>query len=268
MCFCQRLPDNGVGRRLAFALRRLVLRRNRTIYDVEVLGSRWRLYPHDNLSDKRLLCTPWMLDGLERAFLVEHLPPAATVVDVGANIGGYALLLAHARPDIRILMIEPDPVMLARLRCNTALNAMQARCRVMPVAITGSPGEVVLDIDPVNRGRSHVGNDGAGREQLHVPGITLAMLLDEAGIARPDLIKLDVEGHEQVALEGLFRECPPERWPRFLQIEQYRGRPDNAAVQLACERGYGVVLRTRMNLLLSRTNSAGGSSSRPATKAS
>ena len=252
MRFCHRLPDNPAGRRLAFVLRKLVLHRGRAIYDVEVLGSRWRLYPHENLSDKRLLCTPWMLDGRERSFLVGALPPDAVVIDVGANIGGYALLLAHARPDIRILMVEPDPAMVARLRCNMALNAMQGRCRVLSVAITGGPGEVVLDIDRVNRGRSHISDGIPGHEQVRVPGITLAMLLDEGNIPCPDLIKLDMEGHEPVALESLFRDCPPRRWPRFLQIEQYRDLADNAAVRLAQDHGYRIALRSRMNLILHR----------------
>src|SRR5262249_41902221 len=50
------------------------------------------------------------------------LRPGDTVVDVGANIGLFALLVRLEVPDARILAIEPAPAAFARLAANAALH--------------------------------------------------------------------------------------------------------------------------------------------------
>jgi FkbM family methyltransferase len=250
--FCQRLPSGWLGTRLAFLLRKPVLALHRPVVDIPVQGVRFRLYPDSNLSDKRLLCTPSMLDGVERRMLAPVIPQNGWLVDIGANIGGFGLLLAAARPDLRVLCVEPDPDMAARLKANIGFNNLAPRVLVEESAVTAEPGEVQLYRDSRNRGQnSLLAVAEADRDDvITVPAKPLLALLDEYAIARPAVLKLDIEGFEHAVLEGFFEEAPASRWPQFIQLEQRRKTELNAAVQLVMRQGYAVRLRSRMNVVL------------------
>lgn len=250
--FCQRLPGGWFGTRLAFLLRKPVLGLHRPVVDIRVQGLRFRLYPDTNLSDKRLLCTPKMLDGRERRMLAEQLPQGGWLVDIGANVGGYGLLLAEARPDLRLLCVEPDPDMADRLEANIALNDLGRRVRVERAAVTAQAGEVQLYRDSRNRGQNSLLTVAEGQRDdvITVPAKPLLALLDEWQIARPVALKLDIEGFEHAVLQGFFDQAPPQRWPQFIQLEQRRKAELNPAVRLVMAQGYVVRLRTRMNVIL------------------
>ena len=113
----RKFAQNKLFIKLAFLLRKPVLRHVANGFvDVTVDGVKYRLLPNVNLSDKRLLTTPRLLDGKEREYFLKELPDGALVVDVGANTGGYSLQLAGARNDLRFICIEPNPSVLDRLK--------------------------------------------------------------------------------------------------------------------------------------------------------
>lgn len=247
--FCQHL---SAAKRLAFVLRRPVLALRREVVDIEVLGVRFRLYPGSNLSDKRLLCTPYMLDGKERALLAGQMPENGWLVDVGANIGGYCLQLAHVRPDIRVLCVEPDPDMADRLVANIGFNQLDERVQLERSAVTEQPAEVQLFRDKTNRGQNSLLAETVTErdDTIKVPGKPLLALFDAYGIERPAALKLDIEGFEHAVLRGFFAQAPQQRWPLLVQLEQRRREPLNEAVELLLARGYRIRLRTRMNVIL------------------
>lgn len=249
--FCQHLRTEGASKRLAFALRKPVLWAAGETVDADVLGARFRLLPRTNLSDKRLLCTPSLLDGIERAFLVEHIPQGGMLLDVGANIGGYGLLVAAAREDMRVVTVEADPVMAARLRANIRFSGLDARVVPEEAAATPDGGTVTLRIDEKNRGKNSVSieREVSGAGSISVPGLTLRQLIERHG-GRCDALKMDIEGYEFPVLQAFVADAPRTLWPRFVQIEQHRKEPLNDAVRLLLAEGYRELMRTRMNVIL------------------
>ena len=250
--FCHRVSPVGWRRRLLFLLRKPVLWRSGEVVDLAVLGAKFRLYPKTNLSDKRLLCTPGMLDGEERRFFSGTLAHEAWVIDVGANIGGYALLLAAQRPDLRVHCVEPDPDLAERLLCNIDFSGMTDRVTVSEVALSSESGEVTLYRDALNRGQNSVLQasaevpDGA----VTVPAWTLLQLLDHSGARGEVMLKMDIEGFEYPVLSAFFAGADRNRWPRWVQLEQYRKQSLNQAVELLLQQGYAIRRRTRMNVIL------------------
>jgi len=251
---CQRIPSTGLGRRLAFLLRKPVLALRREVVDIAVLGVNFRLCPTQNLSDKRLLCTPGMLDGVERAFFARELPRESWLIDIGANIGGYALQLAGQRPDLHLHCVEPDPELAARLRANISFNNFAQRVAVSEVALAPEPGEVTLFRDARNRGKNSLleGAADVQGEAVTVPALTLLQLLDRCGAQGEVALKMDIEGFEFDVLRAFLRNAPLSRRPRWVQLEQYRKQPLNRAVELLLADGYEIRLRTRMNVIMRR----------------
>jgi FkbM family methyltransferase len=250
-----RIPaESWYGRRLALFLRRIAISRlGGKPLDVIRYGARMRLHPYNNNCEKKVLFTPQFFDPQERAMLQERLPQDCVFLDIGANIGAYALCVAaFSGPAARIVAVEPQPDVFARLTYNIAQNPFHT-VKAVACAVADKSGELTLFIDPRNRGESSlriVGtNEGA---RITVPAVTLIGLLRAEGLTRVDAIKLDVEGAEDLILEPFLREAPEALLPRILLIENGTGQWQIDLPKHLEGFGYREISRSRLNLMFER----------------
>lgn len=252
------LPDSWAGRRLAYAWRRLGLRRVTEPVDAEALGARFRLYPSDNVAEKRLLFTPQYFDAAERAVLAEAARRTGlgfVFLDIGANVGGYALSVAAAAgPGAIVVAVEPQPDVFERLCDNIRLNPGRM-VKAVGCALGDLDGDVRLFIDRANRGETgvrYLRPAQPGEEAVTVPAKTLLTLLRDEGIGRLDAVKLDVEGAEDIILEPFFRDAPSALWPRLIVIEDGRASWQSDLLGLFEANGYVRQRATKRNLIYAR----------------
>lgn len=246
--------DSFLGRKLAYALRRLGLRSLAgQPVDIESLGARMRLYPDGNVCEKRVLFTPQYFDPLEREILAGRLREGFRFIDIGANIGAYSLFVAaKAGPSARIVAVEPQPEVFARLAFNIAQNPF-GTVKAVACALADKAGELTLFIDPTNRGESSVRilRSSAG-STVRVPAMTLLALVQNEGYERLDAIKLDVEGAEDLILEPFLRDAPQSLWPELIIVEDSRQRWQIDLASLLEQSGYTLLAQTRLNLVFER----------------
>lgn len=150
--------------------------------------------------------------------------PGWTVLDVGANAGYFAVVTADAGgPDSKVVAFEPNPQIRELLERTVTLNS-QAAITIVAAACGDTSGSVDLHLspDPRNSGLSTVLDTLDEAVRITVPLLRLDEYCAERGI-EADLIKIDVEGAEEMVLrgaEGLLRgDHPPkhvicEVWPR------------------------------------------------------
>lgn len=82
----------------------------------------------------------WQVYEPETAPIFFQLASRARVtLDVGAYVGFYSLLAAHANPAGRVLAFEPLPANLQRLRDNVARNRL-ANVECIGAAVSDSEG--------------------------------------------------------------------------------------------------------------------------------
>jgi FkbM family methyltransferase len=139
---------------------------------------------------------------------------AGVVLDVGAHVGFYALLAAHANPSARVLAFEPLPSAAARLRRNVAENRL-TNVEVFGCALGGEGGTARLFHGPEGAGGIPT-SSGLSAEFFEQPyfaerGVAPAtevavQTVDEVarghGLERVDLIKIDTETTEPAVLAG------------------------------------------------------------------
>lgn len=246
--------NRWLTRRLAFMLRRVAVQSLRgQPLDVESLGARMRLYPYNNVCEKRILFTPQFFDPEELAFLESRITPGFTFVDVGANVGGYALFVAiRAGSSARILALEPQPEIFERLAFNIRQNP-SGTVKAIECAVADKTGELTLFLDPRNNGESSVKIVGPSEaDAVRVPAITLLDLLNDEHFTRVDAIKLDVEGAEDLILDPFFRDAPKSLYPKLFFIENGRGQWQIDLPKLLVSKGYRLILHTRLNLIYER----------------
>jgi len=246
------------GRRTAMFLRRLAISMLRgKPLDVERYGARMRLHPYNNNCEKKVLFTPQFFDPDERALLRSRLKPDAVFLDIGANIGAYALFVAACTgPRAKILAVEPQPDVFDRLIYNIGQNPF-GTVKAVDCAVADKAGELTLFIDPRNRGESSVKIVGTNQgASIRVPAVTLLGLCRSEGITRIDAVKLDVEGAEDLILEPFLREAPPSLLPGLVLVEDGSDRWQIDLPALMARHGYRQIARTRLNLMFERVSPA------------
>src|SRR5262249_15982394 len=144
----------------------------------------------------------------ERFLLRRLLRPGLKVVDVGANIGYYALLTARfIGPEGSISCFEPEPDNVGELERNVERNRL-GNVRVLPIAAGEADGEVSLH--PGINGKVAV--DGSG-------SLTVPMRRLDSVLSGPvNLIKIDVEGYEGHVLAGAERLLAAHRPLLFVEV--------------------------------------------------
>lgn len=162
-----------------------------------------------------------------------------TVWDCGTYIGYYALLFArHVGPSGSVVAFDLDLRNLSRARQNAASNFL-GNIEFVNAAIGAPSGTVEFILDETTN--SHLpGNYIGGTEMAsiwsqhdnnkprgRVESVSFDQALVEKRLPKPDLIKVDIEGAEKVALnygEYMFREVRP-----LLLLELHNPECDRAA---------------------------------------
>jgi FkbM family methyltransferase len=220
--------------------------------DVEYQGASFRFYHQASATERGALFNPdYNLEELE--FLRNHTPPGGVFVDVGANVGTYAMALArHVGSNGKVVAIEPHPITFARLSFNKAASRFT---QVNLVAAAAGPvdGELMIETDGDNLGASRIVRGAAGSDAIRVPSWRLERILGEAGVSEVDALKIDVEGFEDRVLTGFFKNAPVSLWPRAVVIEHLaRGEWQEDCIADMLVHGYAEAGKTRSNTLLLR----------------
>ncbi|HHT9125287.1 MAG TPA: FkbM family methyltransferase [Candidatus Brocadiia bacterium] len=139
-----------------------------------------------------------------RKTVTQFLSPGTTMIDAGANIGYYTLLAARAvGPQGHVYAFEPAPSTVELLRKNVDVNGYSGRVTVVPKAITNKSSKVRIFLDYVHSGTSSMFSDGLAKDAVEVEGVSLDEFFSSKGWPPINIIKMDIEGAEKLALEGM-----------------------------------------------------------------
>lgn len=158
--------------------------------------------------------------------LLPQVADDSIVWDVGANVGIYAVLLAKQASAGRVIAFEPVPDTRQRLIGNLERNAV-SNVTVEDVALSSSDGSASMSVSDDSHGCDHISATGGG--------LTIRTARGDDYVAAspwgdPDVIKVDIEGHEPQFLAGcremlvrkrplLLMEVNPATW-RTPEIRQ------------------------------------------------
>jgi len=228
-----------LGRAHALAGRRFIKKR---IYDYEM---------YLDLEDRGISRTLLLFGQreMEHKIILERvLKPGMTVLDIGCNIGYYALMeLRLIGPEGTLIGVEPSESNVALARRNLTLNGYHDT-EIHHKAISDSKGSKELFM-------SHMSNlntfhtEGTGG--VHLDGTTVTVEIDTVpGIMAGrhlDLIRMDVEGHEVEVLNGLLPAVERGEMSPMIIFETHLTRyGDDHDMRAPLERlfaaGYGVQL--------------------------
>lgn len=175
---------------------------------------------------KEIFMDECYLAGLERPIL-----SGATVVDIGANAGYFTLFAVSCFADARVFSFEPVPVNYDQLERHRNLNSSK-KIKCFPKAVAGQTGEISLSFDSSDSFTTSATifkQTDQQKESIKVPCLTLVQIMDENGINKCDLLKMDCEGAEY----DILYNCPPDYLQRIDQIamEVHNGEKENQNIE-------------------------------------
>jgi FkbM family methyltransferase len=220
--------------------------------DVQYQGASFRFYHQASATERGALFNP-DYNREELDFLRAHLPTGGVFVDVGANVGTYALPLAQAvGANGKVIAVEPHPVTHARLAFNCAASRL-AQVTLVAAAAGSADGELLIETDGDNLGASRVVTAAPSANAIKVAARTLQHILADGGASHVDALKIDVEGFEDSVLAPFFKQAPEGLWPRAVVIEHLsRNEWQDDCIANMLASGYAQAAKTRSNTFLLR----------------
>lgn len=203
------------------------------------LGADW-LLNHHNYVDRQLGVFRDFESRQIAALLGSERGPFDLFLDIGANFGLYCVLAAKRNVARSVVAFEPDPRNYAQLQANLYLNGLTQKVEARREAVSDKGGSLSLSLYSDNStGKTRIGGgDQTGAGDIDVPCLALDEML--GGKDRSIAMKIDVEGHELSALQGMRRTLANNNC--FIQVEIF---PENAAAVDAemAAAGYRAVAR-------------------------
>lgn len=154
----------------------------------------------------------WPKFSLTSYFMVSRLLRQGvvprTVIDVGANVGQFAVASAKLFPDVRVHSFEPVPECAERLRKN--VSGLEG-VTVYPFALGEAAGEAELRVNSYTHASSFLPVTRTHREtfpevretgEVPVEVSTLDLVFAGVQLRGPVLLKLDVQGYEAQVIRG------------------------------------------------------------------
>jgi FkbM family methyltransferase len=142
--------------------------------------------------------------------------------DIGGNVGYFALLMSKAAAAGSVHVFEPIPMNATLVKANAELNGL-SNVLVNNVAVGAEEGSANFSIS-IDSAYSSMRATGriAEAQSIEVPLITLDNYIDRTGIRKVDIMKVDVEGAEDMVLVGASALLSDSaRRPRVVLLELF-----------------------------------------------
>jgi len=249
-----RLADrHDLSKGLRKRIRAFVSRIFKGPYDLEADGLKFRIYPGENYDDRKILAKGRLPEREEHKLIAPHLGAGKVFVDVGANIGSYAIFAGGL--GARVIAIEANPQTADKLSFNVRLNDLD-NVTIVNSAVGPRDDTLPLWQEPSNCGFATFVKDLTTGEwagdwsPTFVKVRPLTAIADEQGLAKIDVLKVDVEGFEDRVVLPFLRHADRSLWPRVILLET-NCRPywsEDCLSELA-NRAYKVTGRTNDNMV-------------------
>lgn len=171
------------------------------------LGKKIEVHPGDPASRSAYFLgfyeretTLWTIDFIKKT-------KPSVVFDVGANFGYFMYLCTTESIKPTIYSFEPDPYNQEWLKRNIELNSLKQSVKVIEKAVSSKNSRVSFIPSSPEDGKtlwSRIDSSkDSGESTIEVDAISLDAFCLENSIDSVDLVKIDIEGAEGFAIEGM-----------------------------------------------------------------
>lgn len=205
---------NAIKSNISTILQKLLIKISPDAYKKRYLGRYINLSWH-NYNEQEM--------EYEMLLLAYFLNKDSVFFDIGSNIGSYILVANKYIPQKQIYGFEPIPEL------NERLTTLFPEAHINSTALSSSKTNTRFKIPKINhthyltRGTLNTDfkeENEQGYRMIDVQTDTLDNFLSGQNTIKPDLIKIDVEGHEHEVIKGTLKTLIEKRPTLIIEIEQ------------------------------------------------
>ena len=163
-------------------------------------------------------------EKVETDYFSKRLNKDYICVDIGGNVGYFSMLMAQKASSGIVHVFEPITLNASMLKASAELNGL-FNIRVNQCAVGDTDGEVSFSQSFDSAYSSMIDTDRKPLDRvLTVPIVKLDTYIEHEKIPRVDVLKVDVEGAEEMVVIGAARLLSDQsRRPKFILMELYDG---------------------------------------------
>ncbi len=194
----------------------------------------------NHIQDGLLVNPKYNFDDIE--FLLKGSDETSNFVDIGSNIGLYSQPLALNSPKGQVIAIDANPLMVKQLDFNVQASKLK-NLKTIFSAVSNKIGSGSLSIrnnDNAIVAINEKVNDG-------IPITTLKNILRENKIEKIYGLKIDVEGHEDLALAPFLLSAEKNELPTKIVIEHANYKDYPGCQEAFNKLNYNLVGRSKNN---------------------
>lgn len=159
------------------------------------------LNPNDPVVSGAIALEAYEIEAVK--FIKKLTRPGMTVLDIGANIGYYSVILGKSVGENgKVYAFEPEPTNFQFLERNIGANSL-SHVKAYRLALANKPGILSFYLHESNKGKHSLIDYQKNTECIKVEATTVDSFITKHGIRKIDLIKIDVEGAEPMVFEGM-----------------------------------------------------------------
>ena len=191
--------------------------------------------------DSKVLFYPQLYDISEINYLKDVLSEGDTFIDVGSNIGFYALQASKFVGNSgRVIAIEADPYNYHKLLKNISLNSIDNIVAVnCGVSDKNEQLKLGLNVDGNRGGNSFMRESN---EYELVECYPLLKILKDLDVSKITAMKLDIEGFEYRVLREFFTTADESQYPPHILFEDWVEEQKSAVQTPDLLRKYGYAI--------------------------
>lgn len=157
----------------------------------------------------------------ETNFFLKNLKQGDICFDIGGNVGYFthlfAMLVGH---DGKVVSVEPVKRNCLLIQLASVLNKTDDFVKVVCTAVSDENKKMFVSSGS-DSSYASISNE-SGEDESVVQSVTIDSLLKDLNIPRIDILKMDIEGYEYIALQGMKGILSDKQLrPRLMMIELY-----------------------------------------------
>ena len=185
-------------------------------HDTIVLRPGLSLLAHpDSLMSFRYFCYLNVRARLELDAFIRLSERKRSFLDIGALHGMFSLVFAKQGPGKKVIAVDPSPIAFSKLLYNITKNSFDNVCP-LECAVSNRSGYLEMGYE-----WEHLVSGSSSDSLLRIPSRTGEAICKEYDFV-PDIIKIDVEGHEVKVLQGLARVLKDHKPIVFMEFHPVR----------------------------------------------
>jgi FkbM family methyltransferase len=185
-----------------------------------------------------------IFEPIETHTVLALVQPGDRVLDIGANMGYYTVLMAQrVGPLGKVFAVEPNAANLGILQANTVAWRQSSCVTLLPCALSDTPGSGSLFLSDHNSGMHRMYASIVCTDAVEKVDMVCG---DDLDLGPLDFIKIDIEGYEPKALRGLLNTL--NNSPDVKILSEFSplslmeaGESPSQLIRWLCDRGFVVM---------------------------